>query len=208
MAKAGRKTNAEREIRSGEAKKLKKVAIKDVGGSEAVQMCLEIFKADEVLKLIPRDVPIEFLELSYIKRGKSQRVEAPKKLSEFGGIYHRVLAPVIDIQVKMVNVSVNEALNNLKEIAANYEIAPADFVVETLKLDQKGAVLVFRLFLKDIPATNDKRVKVRVLANTKISRDPALELKAKKILSNFDLKKYFCRYHSEEKRVAVCTREQ
>jgi hypothetical protein len=204
MKKKGRKSNLSKE--QEEAKKLKKVSIKDVSSGTAMQMCIETWKAEDFLDICPKEVPIEYVHMEYSKRGHSLKIESPKKFSEIAAIYHRTISPSDNIELRMVNVLPAEALKNLKAICEHYNINANDFAIQTIRLNKDGAILVFKLSLKDIPSNADGRVKVRVLAHTKISRDPELETKAKKVLSQFSLSKYYCQFHTEERKFAVCTR--
>lgn len=203
--KVGRKSKIEKE--KVESKTLKRMVLKDIASGNAVQICLESYKAPEILDLVePTKAMIEHCELGFRFREPRVKIETPKKLSELGSIYHRMGGKEETIELRMTQVSVKEVREVLGKVSAHYGKKPSDFYVSKLRLNKDGATVVFKYTLKDIPKNHDKRTKVRVLALLKINRDPELESKAKTLLSSFSLAKYVCKFHAEERKVAICSK--
>jgi len=201
----GRLTNAQKE--QAESKKLKRVALKDISTGTATQLCLETFNAPAVLDLLDGiGITIDSCEMGYRNREATVKIETPKKLSEFGSIYHRKGGTDETIEVFLTQTSVADAKSSLSAVAQHYGKNESEFAMRKLRIRKGDAILVFRYMLKDIPMNHDKRTKVRVLALMKINREPELERKANQILAKFTLAKYVCKFHTEEKKVAMCSR--
>lgn len=206
MKKRGKKTKIQNERE--EAKSLKKIFLKDIGSGQATQLCLEAYKVPDVLEILKgANLNIESCLFGYRYREMSAKVETPKKISEIASVYHRKGGSDETIDVSMSQVSVAEAKENLDKICDYYKLNPSEFNVRRIRLTNKdGVILVFKLVLKGLPMNQDKRTKVRVLAWMKVNRDPMLEKKANQIVSKFTMAKYLCKFHLEEKKVAICSK--
>lgn len=191
-----------------EAKTLKKMALKSLDG-KAFQLCLEAYRVDDVLRLLPSGVRIDKIELSHITRPQRITIEPPAKLRElFARIYHRMTPQVSDFDLTILNTDVPSVRESVKAMCEHYSVAERAITVKEIRISSKdGATLVFKLQLKSLPSGNDLRVKTRVLGLDKINRDPELETKAKELMSQFELSKYRCAFKVEEKRIAICSKE-
>lgn len=203
--KIGRKSKVQ--LEREESHKLKKVALKDISSGSAIQLCLEAVNVPDILEMLQgTGAVIESCMMAYRFRESKVKIEAPKKLSEYGAVYHRKGGGEESIEISLTHASIHEVAQSIKAVSEHYGRSPKEFVFRKLRLNKDNAVVVFKHVLKDLPMDHDKRKKVRVLALIKINRDKELAYKAEQLLSKFSLAKYICKFHTEEKKVAICAK--
>lgn len=200
----GRRTRIQRE--RVEAKKLKRVATKNVADGAAIQLCLTAYTAKDVLECIPRGVKINHIRFRWENEAPAQKIEPKKAVMEIAHVYHRIRGQSDHIEIRMSDVSPMEALQKINRLSEFYPFTSEKIRVSDLSLSKDGAILMFRYCLKDLPDGADKRVKTRVLAWERTNREPALEKKAREIAASLHISKFQCTLLTSEKKIAVCTK--
>lgn len=205
--KKGRKSNVER--KRMEAATIKQVATKNIADGSGVQFCLEAVNFGDVMKVIPRGVSIDFIEMDWAERPLSLRIALPKSLEGvFDRFYRRKREAADEIDLTFRNKTKHEIQEGMDKLKLDLHINSNDFRVRKLHLSKDGAILRFAFAIKNYKGTSDKRVKTKVLAWVETNRDPVKEKEAQVIASHFKLQPYACKIETVETRIAICTKVQ
>lgn len=206
MKKQGRKSKLE--IERSESQKYKNISMKDISTGTAVQKCLDCYSVKDVLPLLKKvGARINKCEVNYRYMPTKVKVEVPKILSQLGKIYHRIRNDEVSIDVVLFEKSVKEATEILLKVAEHYNVSFEKFNVKEMQVERDGVIIRFKYLLKDLYLNGDKRVKTKVLAAIKYNSKEANLDKANRFLDSFSLSNYVCKLHTEEKRIAICSKQ-
>lgn len=172
------------------------------GGRTGHQFCIDGYMLEEVLKSIPKKVKIIGAEVEVGTTLGSRKIPVPNAARRVGVQRLSQTVPKRRAFLVFDEVAPDVIIESTKKACKHLDIDYKTAQFREIKLQYKGAVGIFTRTTKEIkPYSEDLRKKLKVLG-LRLGQGKVSDL-----ISALGAKKYYCDFHEEIVRVAICRPE-